>query len=173
VLHARLALSDPATAAALSSMNGRKIVRALEVIAITGRPFTAALPSYDECVYDAIQIGLDLETEVLDTRVERRVDAMYDGGFEDEVRLLDSQGLRAGVTASRALGYAQLLAVLDGRMHLAAARADTVRATRRFVRRQRSWFRRDPRITWLDGLADPLAKACQMVGNRAGGSRLL
>ena len=151
VLHSRLAATDPSAAAALSPLNGRKIVRALEVIALTGRPFTAALPSYDTHVYDAVQIGLDLATDVLDRRIERRVDAMYDAGFEDEVRRLDRLGLRDGVTASRALGYAQLLAVIDGRISPATARADTARGTRRFVRRQRSWFRRDPRITWLDG----------------------
>jgi tRNA dimethylallyltransferase len=154
-LHASLATADPAAAAAISPANGRKIVRALEVIAVTGQPFTAALPSYDEHVYDAIQIGLDLDTAMLDARVERRIDAMFDAGFEAEVRKLDGEGLRDGVTASRALGYAQLLAVIDGRMSPAAARADTARATRRFVRRQRSWFRRDPRIRWLDAASDP------------------
>ncbi|HWC35663.1 MAG TPA: tRNA (adenosine(37)-N6)-dimethylallyltransferase MiaA [Mycobacteriales bacterium] len=162
-LHARLAASDPAAAAAISPANGRKIVRALEVVALTGGPFTAALPSYDEQLYDAVQIGLDLDTSVLDARLERRVDLMLDSGFEDEVRRLDRDGLRAGVTASRALGYAQLLAVIDGRLSLPAARADTVRATRRFVRRQRSWFRRDPRISWLDAATDPLAQALQIT----------
>jgi tRNA dimethylallyltransferase len=164
-LHARLAAADPPAAAALSPMNGRKIVRALEVIGLTGGPFTAALPSYDEQVYDTVQIGLDLDTEVLDDRLAHRVDVMYDGGFEDEVRRLDALGLREGVTASRALGYAQLLAVIDGRLGLAAARTDTVRATRRFVRRQRSWFRRDPRIHWLDAISDPLTKAWQIVAD--------
>jgi tRNA dimethylallyltransferase len=162
-LHARLAAADPVTAAALSPLNGRKIVRALEVIAITGGPFTAALPSYDDSVYDTVQIGLDLETEILDQRLERRVELMIEGGFEDEVRRLDTQGLRDGVTASRALGYAQLLAVIDGRLSLAAAQTDTVRATRRFVRRQRSWFRRDPRIIWLDAATDPLEEALSRI----------
>jgi tRNA dimethylallyltransferase len=162
-LHERLAKVDPATAAALSPLNGRKIVRALEVITLTGAPFTAALPSYDERVYDTVQVGLDLDTDVLDARIERRIDDMYDAGFEDEVRRLDGQGLRDGVTASRALGYAQLLAVIDGRMTPAAARADTARATRRFVRRQRSWFRRDPRIKWLDAGADPVADAVRLA----------
>ena len=162
-LHARLRQLDPATAAALSPLNGRKIVRALEVIAITGEPFTAALPSYDDAVYDVVQIGLDIDTAALDERLERRIEVMYDGGFEDEVRRLDGEGLREGVTASRALGYSQLLAVLDGRMTVAAARADTARATRRFVRRQRSWFRRDPRITWLDGASDATEEAFRIV----------
>ncbi len=162
-LHRRLREADPVTAAALSPLNGRKIVRALEVIAITGAPFTAALPSYDESVYDAVQIGLDLETAVLDERVERRVQLMIAAGFEDEVRRLDAAGLRDGVTASRALGYAQMLAVIDGRLSLDAARADTVRATRRFVRRQRSWFRRDPRISWLDAGNDPQEQAIAVI----------
>ncbi|HWA67342.1 MAG TPA: tRNA (adenosine(37)-N6)-dimethylallyltransferase MiaA [Mycobacteriales bacterium] len=163
-LHERLAQADPATAAALSPLNGRKIVRALEVIAITGRPFTAALPSYDGQLYDAVQIGLDMSTGLLDARLAQRVDAMYAHGFEAEVRRLDTQGLRSGVTASRALGYAQLLAVIDGRMTESVARADTVRATRRFVRRQRSWFRRDPRIVWLDPTAtDPLTEAVRIL----------
>ncbi|HVW82153.1 MAG TPA: tRNA (adenosine(37)-N6)-dimethylallyltransferase MiaA [Mycobacteriales bacterium] len=164
-LHTRLVALDPATAAALSPQNGRKIVRALEVIAITGKPFTAALPSYDEQLYDAVQIGLDLDTALLDARLERRVDLMYEHGFVDEVRCLDAQGLRHGVTASRALGYAQLLAMIDGRLTEAQARADTVRATRRFVRRQRSWFRRDPRITWLDASADPTEQALRVVAD--------
>jgi tRNA dimethylallyltransferase len=162
-LHARLAAKDPATALALSPLNGRKIVRALEVIAITGGPFTSALPSYDEQLYDTVQIGLDMETSALDARLEQRVDVMYERGFEAEVRSLDAHGLRDGVTASRALGYAQLLAVIDGQLSEAAARADTVRATRRFVRRQRSWFRRDPRINWLDGAEDPTEKAYRLV----------
>ncbi|HVS69404.1 MAG TPA: tRNA (adenosine(37)-N6)-dimethylallyltransferase MiaA [Mycobacteriales bacterium] len=162
-LHKRLSAVDPVTAAALSPLNGRKIVRALEVIAITGGPFTAALPSYDDAVYEAVQIGLDLPTPLLDERVERRVDAMFDAGFEDEVRRLDAEGLRDGVTASRALGYAQLLAVIDGRLGVDAARADTARATRRFVRRQRSWFRRDPRIHWLDAADDSVTHAIQII----------
>ncbi|HEX3901031.1 MAG TPA: tRNA (adenosine(37)-N6)-dimethylallyltransferase MiaA [Mycobacteriales bacterium] len=164
-LHAKLAEVDPATALALSPLNGRKIVRALEVIAITGGPFTSALPSYDEQLYDSVQIGLDIETSVLDARLEQRVDVMYERGFEAEVRRLDAEGLRDGVTASRALGYAQLLAVIDGRVTEAAARTDTVRATRRFVRRQRSWFRRDPRITWIDGADNPTGNALRMVAS--------
>jgi tRNA dimethylallyltransferase len=148
-LHARLAAADPAAASAIAAANGRKIVRALEVIAITGRPFTAALPAYDTAVYDAIQVGLDLPTPLLDVRINERITTMIEDGFVDEVHQLDAQGLRSGVTSSRALGYAQVLSFLDGRLSLGEAAADTARATRRFVRRQRSWFRRDPRITWL------------------------
>jgi tRNA dimethylallyltransferase len=149
-LHARLAGIDPAAASAIAPANGRKIVRALEVISVTGKPFTAALPAYDTPVYDAVQIGLDLPTAALDARINRRVAAMLERGLVEEVRQLSAVGLRAGVTASRALGYAQVLSALDGRITMDAAVAQTAQGTRRFVRRQRSWFRRDPRIHWLE-----------------------
>jgi len=147
-LHERLAAQDPAAAAAILPGNGRRIVRALEVIALTGRPFSAGLPAYDS-VYDAVQIGLDCEDVVLDARVDARVDRMFDDGLVDEVRRLESLGLRAGRTSSRALGYQQVLAMLAGACTELEAREETKRATRRFVRRQRSWFRRDPRIHWV------------------------
>ena len=147
-LHHRLAVQDPAAAAAILPGNGRRIVRALEVIAITGRPFSAGLPAY-ESVYDAVQVGLDVEDETLDARVDARVDTMFANGLVDEVRRLETQGLRDGRTAARALGYQQVLAMLDGTCTEAEAREETKRATRRFVRRQRSWFRRDPRIHWV------------------------
>ncbi|WBC00206.1 MULTISPECIES: tRNA (adenosine(37)-N6)-dimethylallyltransferase MiaA [unclassified Solwaraspora] len=152
-LHARLAAADPAAAAAILPGNGRRIVRALEVIELTGRPFTATLP---EPVphYDAVQLGVDLPTEQLDDRIARRVDRMWEQGLVAEVHALLGQGLRDGRTASRALGYQQVLRMLDGEYDDEQARGDTVRATRRFVRRQRSWFRRDARVRWLDG-ADP------------------
>jgi tRNA dimethylallyltransferase len=158
-LHERLAAVDPAAAAAIGPANGRKIVRALEVIAVTGQPFTAALLAYDAPFYDAVQIGLDLATPDLDLRINARVEDMIGRGLVEEVRRLEAVGLRAGVTASRALGYAQILAALDGRLTMAKATAETARATRRFVRRQRSWFRRDPRIRWLTPGADLLTDA--------------
>jgi tRNA dimethylallyltransferase len=161
-LHARLRSVDPAAASAIAAANGRKIVRALEVVALTGQPFTAALPAYDRPRYDAVQIGLDAATAELDARIDRRVDAMLDGGLVDEVRRLEALGLRSGVTASRALGYAQLLAVFDGRLTLPEAVSETARATRRFVRRQRSWFRRDPRIHWIT-TPDPLKVALRLA----------
>jgi tRNA dimethylallyltransferase len=160
-MHRRLADVDPAAASAIASENGRKVVRALEVIALTGRPFTAALPAYDESVYDVVQVGLDLPTPVLDERIGARVATMLDRGLVDEVRRLDAEGLREGVTASRALGYAQVLAALDGRITMDEAADRTAQATRRFVRRQRSWFRRDPRIHWLEsepGTTDELVR---------------
>jgi tRNA dimethylallyltransferase len=157
-LHARLADRDPAAAAAILPSNGRRIVRALEVIELTGAPFTARMPGF-ESVYDTVQIGLDRAD--LDERVDQRVHRMMARGFLDEVRALLPHGLRDSPTAGKALGYAQLLACLDdaGNMvgDLDEALAQTVRATRRFVRRQRSWFRRDPRVHWLDGSAADLA----------------
>jgi tRNA dimethylallyltransferase len=147
-LYARLAASDPAAAAAILPSNGRRIVRALEVIELSGRPFSATMPDYDSR-RPAAQIGLQLPRPELDARIEARVDRMWRHGFEAEVRGLERAGLRAGRTASRALGYQQMLRFLDGEWTLDEARAETVRATRRFARRQESWFRRDPRITWL------------------------
>jgi tRNA dimethylallyltransferase len=149
-LHERLAVVDPAAASAIAAANGRKIVRALEVIAVSGKPFTAALPAYDAPVFDAVQIGLDLPTQDLDERISRRVEVMVERGLVAEVRALEANGLRDGVTSSRALGYAQILAALDGRITMDEAVSQTARATRRFVRRQRSWFRRDPRIQWFE-----------------------
>ncbi|MCF7549989.1 tRNA (adenosine(37)-N6)-dimethylallyltransferase MiaA [Pseudonocardia sp. WMMC193] len=153
-LHLRLAEVDPAAAANVLPGNGRRIVRALEVVELTGRPFRATLPGQRVPRYDAVLIGVDRETAELDERVERRVALMLEQGLVEETRALLERGLREGRTASRALGYQQVVAALDGTCSLAEAAADTVRATRRFVRRQRSWFRRDPRVHWLDG-ADP------------------
>ncbi|MBU3864740.1 tRNA (adenosine(37)-N6)-dimethylallyltransferase MiaA [Streptomyces sp. 4503] len=152
-LHARLAAADPEAARAILPSNGRRVVRALEVIEITGRPFTANLPGH-EAVYDTLQIGVDVERPELDERIALRVDRMWDAGLVEEVRLLEAAGLRAGRTASRALGYQQVLAALAQECTEEEARAETVRATKRFARRQDSWFRRDPRVHWLSGAAD-------------------
>ncbi|MFE9123126.1 tRNA (adenosine(37)-N6)-dimethylallyltransferase MiaA [Streptomyces sp. NPDC007172] len=149
-LHARLAAADPEAARAILPGNGRRIVRALEVIEITGRPFTANLPTH-ESVYDTVQIGVDVGRPELDERIALRVDRMWEAGLVDEVRALEERGLRAGRTASRALGYQQVLDALAGECTEEAARAETVRATKRFARRQNSWFRRDPRVHWLSG----------------------
>ncbi|MBP8537325.1 tRNA (adenosine(37)-N6)-dimethylallyltransferase MiaA [Streptomyces sp. MK37H] len=153
VLHARLADADPEAARAILPSNGRRVVRALEVIEITGRPFTANLPGH-EAVYDTLQIGVDVERPELDERIALRVDRMWDAGLVEEVRRLEDAGLRSGRTASRALGYQQVLAALAGECAEEEARAETVRATKRFARRQDSWFRRDPRVHWLSGAAD-------------------
>ncbi|GAA2322695.1 tRNA (adenosine(37)-N6)-dimethylallyltransferase MiaA [Streptomyces violaceusniger] len=153
VLHARLADADPEAARAILPSNGRRVVRALEVIEITGRPFTANLPGH-EAVYDTLQIGVDVERPELDERIALRVDRMWDTGLVEEVRRLEGAGLRSGRTASRALGYQQVLAALAGECGEEEARVETVRATKRFARRQDSWFRRDPRVHWLSGAAD-------------------
>jgi tRNA dimethylallyltransferase len=160
-LHAQLAVADPAAAAAILPTNGRRIVRALEVVRLTGRPFTAGLPSYD-AVYDVVHIGLDRPEDDLDRRVDERVEQMFSNGLVDEVRALERQGLREGRTACRALGYRQVLAMLDGDVDEAGARAWTAQATRRFVRRQRSWFRRDPRIRWFPAQT-PVEHIVQLV----------
>jgi tRNA dimethylallyltransferase len=158
-LHARLAEVDPPAAAAILPSNGRRIVRALEVIALTGRPFAARLPEAATPRYDAVLLGLDRSTEDLDGAVARRVARMFAAGLVAETRGL-LPGLREGQTASRALGYQQVLSALDGLTEFPTAAMDTVVATRRFVRRQRSWFRRDRRIVWLDaGESDVLGRA--------------
>lgn len=149
-LHARLAAADPGAGQAILPSNGRRIVRALEVIEITGKPFTANLPGHDS-VYDTVQIGVDVGRPELDERITTRVDRMWDAGLVDEVRALEAVGLRAGRTAARALGYQQVLTALAGECTDDEARAETVRATKRFARRQDSWFRRDPRVHWLSG----------------------
>jgi tRNA dimethylallyltransferase len=166
-LHARLAELDPAAAAAVLPGNGRRIVRALEVIALTGRPFPARLPTAGPGRYDAVLIGIDRDTAELDRRIARRVARMFAAGLVEETRELLARGLRDGRTASRALGYQQVVAALDGAGSLTDAAVDTVRATRRFVRRQRSWFRRDRRIRWLDGgTPDLLDQARALLDSR-------
>lgn len=157
-LHDRLAALDPAAAAAILPSNGRRVVRALEVIELTGRPFTARLPE-PKAHYPAVAIGLDRAPDELDERVARRVDAMWAAGFVDEVAALAEDGLREGPTASRALGYAQVLQQFDGALTGAEARERTVTTTRRFVRRQRSWFRRDAATTWFDAARPDLVDA--------------
>jgi tRNA dimethylallyltransferase len=152
-LHAELADRDPAAAASILSTDGRRIVRALEVVEITGQPFAASAPVIGAPRWDAVIIGLDCETELLDQRLARRTETMFAEGLVDEVRALLDCGLRDGVTASRALGYAQVLADLDAGGDGDAAREPTFIGTRRYVRRQRSWFRRDHRIHWLDTTA--------------------
>ncbi|WP_299540570.1 tRNA (adenosine(37)-N6)-dimethylallyltransferase MiaA [uncultured Streptomyces sp.] len=161
-LHRRLAEADPAAGRAILPTNGRRIVRALEVIEITGRPFTANLPG-ETPVYDAVQIGVDVGRPELDARIAARVDRMWEAGLVDEVRTLEARGLRDGLTASRALGYQQVLAALAGECTEDEARAETVRATKRFARRQDSWFRRDARVRWLDGSLEGRAE----LGDRA------
>jgi tRNA dimethylallyltransferase len=148
-LHDRLAAADPEAAGRILPSNGRRIVRALEVVELTGQRFSAALPTYEYAYPAVTQIGVDVPRDVLDRRIADRVDAMWKAGLVDEVRELARAGLREGRTASRALGYAQVLRFLAGECTEDDARAETVRATRRFARRQDSWLRKDPRIVWL------------------------
>lgn len=149
-LHERLAEVDPAAAARIEVDNGRRIVRALEVVEITGRPFAAELPepAYDDPA--TVQIGLRIERDLLERRIAERVDAMFAAGLVAEVERLREAGLAESRTASRAIGYQQVLAHLAGELTLDQARERTVIATRQFSRRQMSWWRKDPRITWFD-----------------------
>jgi tRNA dimethylallyltransferase len=161
-LYTRLRAADPTAAAAILPTNGRRIVRALEVIELSGRPFSATMPGYDLSVR-AVQIGLRVDRAELDRRIEVRVDRMWAAGFETEVRELADRGLRDGKTAARALGYQQMLRHLDGDWSLEQAREETARATRRFARRQESWFSRDPRVSWLAPDADLLERALSLL----------
>jgi tRNA dimethylallyltransferase len=164
-LHDRLRDLDPVAAERILPSNGRRIVRALEVIELTGKPFTASLPS-PVPVYQALTIAVDRAD--LDERIALRVDRMWEQGLVEEVRALEKVGLRDGLTASRALGYQQVLSHLAGESSEEEARIATVHGTRRFVRRQRSWLRRDPSIVWLDGGAhDVLGQALAFVGEEA------
>ncbi len=157
-LHGRLAGLDPEAADAVLPSNGRRIVRALEVIELTGGPFRARLPE-PRPHYPVVSIGLDRPPAELDERVALRVDRLWEAGFVAEVERLVAEGLREGPTASRALGYAQVLAQFDGQLTAAEARDRTVSTTRRFVRRQRSWFRRDAALTWFDAARPDLVDA--------------
>lgn len=164
-LHERLAKLDPAAAAAIPAQNVRRVVRALEVIEITGKPFTANLPREASTRYPAAkQFGLVMDRENLDERISRRVEGMWKSGFVDEVKGLVEIGLRKGKTAQAALGYSQILQFLDGEISEATAKDETKRATRQYARRQETWFSRDGRITWLKGdLSDRLEKITSTI----------
>ena len=149
-LFERLSQLDPAAAAAIDVQNERRVIRALEVIEITGKPFTANLPREDSSKYpDAMQFGLVMDRAELGARVEARVDRMWEQGFVKEVDSLISRGINEGTTARRALGYAQIIAMRAGEISETAAIEDTKRATRQYVRRQETWFSRDARIQWI------------------------
>jgi tRNA dimethylallyltransferase len=164
VLRARLVALDPTAADAIEPRNGRRIVRALEVVELTGRPFSASLPAREH-VRPTVVVGLVADRSLLDARVDERVRRMWRQGLVDEVRTLVTQGLRDGRTASKALGYSQALAHLDGTMTPAEAQEATATATRRYARRQESWFRADPRIVWLPHDArDLVDRALAAVG---------
>ena len=154
-LVAELRAADPRAADDIEPNNARRVVRALEVIALTGRPFSATMPTR-EFVRPTVLVGLRADRDALDRRVERRARGIFDAGLVEETRALVGLGLREGRTASRAVGYAQALAVIDGTMTVGDAVADTAARTRRLVRRQESWFRPDPRITWFEAFTDDL-----------------
>ena len=168
-LHRRLRQRDPEAAAGILPANGRRIVRALEVVELTGRPFRASLPRLEYAVPDAHQVGVRIDRVTLDARIEQRVRAMFDGGLVAEVEGLLARGLAEGRTASRAIGYREVIAHLRGELGLDEAVERTAAATRRFARRQESWFRRDPRIHWVD-FDDPdrASKAAALVGAQRG-----
>ena len=147
-MHARLAALDPAAATAILPSNTRRVVRALEVIELTGQPFIATLPEHSQREPD-VRIGLEVPKDILQERIRERVQRMWDAGLVDEVRALEVQGLRNGFTASKALGYQQVLAYLAGECSEAAAFDATVVGTIKFARRQMQWFRRDQQIIWL------------------------
>ncbi len=148
-LHARLRTVDPEAAERIRSENGRRIVRALEVIEITGRRFSASLPRMEYVEPLSVQVGVDIDRPTLADRIEQRVLHMFDNGFVEEVEGLLAGGLAEGRTAGRAIGYREVAAYVAGELSIHEAREQTITATRRFARRQDSWFRKDPRIVWV------------------------
>lgn len=164
-LHDELARLDPVAASRIDPRNARRVIRALEVIAVTGRPFSAALPEHVYAV-PAVQLAIDVPRPELDGRIARRAAAMMAGGLVEETEGLLGRGLAEGVTARRAVGYAQAMDVLAGRRTREEATEDITVATRQLARRQEKWFRRDPRIHWLapGPRADVLAAALRTLG---------
>lgn len=158
-MHERLSKLDPAAGLAIPKENVRRVVRALEVIEITGKPFTAVLPRIDSSKYpDAMQIGLAMNRETLDARIDSRVAKMWDLGFVDEVEGLINEGLLEGRTAQAAIGYAQIVRMKHGEYGEEFAREETARATRQYARRQETWFSKDLRITWLSAKSNLLER---------------
>ena len=154
-MHQKLAKLDPAASLAIPKENVRRVIRALEVIEITGKPFTAILPREDSTKYpDAMQFGLAMDRESLDIRIDNRVAKMWEAGFVDEVEELVNQGILEGKTAQAAIGYAQIIRMKHGSMSQEEAIEDTARATRQYARRQETWFSRDLRITWLSATSN-------------------
>ena len=167
-LHRRLSEADPVAATRILPGNARRVIRALEVIELTGRSFSAVLPEHRYRLSDVVQIGIAIDRPTLDARIAARVEAMWAAGFVDEVRRLEEAGLRAGLTASRALGYRQVLRYLDGEISEAQARDLTVIGTRKFARRQESWFRKDARISWLPSDHPELVSAAYALAGPSG-----
>jgi tRNA dimethylallyltransferase len=168
-MHRRLKSLDPIAASRIIPENGRRSVRALEIITLTGKPFAAALPDEPEDWQPVLEIGVNGPREDLVQRLEYRVHKMWQLGLVDEARALIPSGIRDGKTSSRAIGYSQALAQIDGYMSEAEAIADTVRLTQKYARRQMSWFRRDNRIQWLDYQDEQMnSKAAQLVSQWLG-----
>ncbi|HCG46535.1 MULTISPECIES: tRNA (adenosine(37)-N6)-dimethylallyltransferase MiaA [Corynebacterium] len=164
-LHAELAAVDPAAALIIEDNDPRRTVRALEVIELTGKPFQASQPPKDaEPRWGTRILGLKTTGEWLNPRIELRTRQMFERGLEDEARLLQERGLVAQSTAGRAIGYAQVLSFLTGELTWEEALEQTIYGTRRYVRRQRSWFNRDRRVHWLDAQGDTAAQALKIVG---------
>lgn len=155
-MHDKLAKLDPVAASRIIPENGRRIVRAIEIVTITGEPFAAELPEVDSW-QPVVEIGLKIERQALLPRLEERVHRMWQKGLVEEVRGLIDLGLRESKTAAAAIGYAQALGQIEGELSQAEAIASTVQLTQRYARRQVSWFKRDPRINWLDGLDEEVA----------------
>ncbi|CAB4556538.1 MAG: tRNA (adenosine(37)-N6)-dimethylallyltransferase MiaA [Actinobacteria bacterium] len=161
VMHERLAKLDPAAAVAIPKENIRRVIRALEVIELTGKPFTANLPRQASSKYpDAKQFGLVLDRENLDAKIDKRVENMWAKGFAREVSMLMTKGLEEATTAKMALGYKQIMDYLNGECTEEFAKEETKRVSRAYARRQETWFSRDDRINWLapDTLAARLEK---------------
>jgi tRNA dimethylallyltransferase len=167
-MHERLSDADPIAAAQILPGNARRVIRALEVIELTGRSFSAALPEHRYRLPDVVQIGIAVDRPTLDARIAERVHAMWAAGFVEEVHRLATAGLRESLTASRALGYRQVLRYLDGEISEAQAREQTIIGTRKFARRQESWFRKDGRITWLPYDHTDLASAAYALAGPTG-----
>lgn len=150
IMHGKLAKLDPAAALAIPKENIRRVIRALEVIELTGKPFTANLPRQESSKYpNAKQFGLVLDRSNLDEKIDQRVDDMWAKGFAREVSLLMTQGLEQATTAKKALGYSQIMSYLNGECDEEFAKQETKRVTRAYARRQETWFSRDDRIKWL------------------------
>ncbi len=157
-MHGRLADLDPASAERIDPANGRRIVRALEVIAITGRPYSATLPTYTYHL-DTVQVGLRADGATMEARIRARTAAMFRDGMMEEIAALDHAGIRLGRTARRATGYQEALDALDGVISVEEAAQATAQATSRLARKQMKWFKRDPRITWFESGSENLADA--------------
>ena len=167
-MHRRVAEIDPVAASRIDPENGRRVVRALEILLLTGEPFSAALPEETESWQPVLEIGLNSERAHLVDRLAKRVESMWAQGLVAEAESLIAEGIREGKTSSRAIGYAQALAQLDGLLSEEEAIAQTVQLTQRYARRQMSWFRRDERINWFDYQQEDLFDSVsELISRRA------